>query len=615
MSGRRCSCGWRGILCAALLAFGAHCAVSAEIDETTNAELSNLLAKVPTFEVIALPMVPGNIVLKPEQALTIEQLRGVELDDNPPVCEQPEKPYDERMTDACAPGEAPYVARGIRPFRLEHFNCEFNYGGWHNFAMADYAAAHGFRIIYPYVRRHDQTSHLPDGTQWLTWGGFVDWRKWFSEHGLPDGRYDLLVDKDLVSVHTQERKFARPVDSNSLKHQADYLMIDMEHPVLSPENLRQQSWFPQDGSDAEKAAFQARYYAGYAQTYISAVEAARRQGWRNISLYGWAPYGRTWGGLENPQVAPGVDHAWNMFGRQIYDVVDIINNSVYCFYWSPQNVAFTLANIDSNMAFVKTMPTLKPLRPYFWTLLHGGGGGWRWWKGQPLADEEERAMIAMAFFTGVDGFDTWNWSGTGNHHRPAPLRKLADNDDYFASGRDVMVKDAFQILAENAPTGTQPEPFKRYDVVHVLGVDETQGTVRFQKIRHRAQNHGVTDTQPVFRLPIERLESHIRSKSEPVAAMIEGMALVKPLEYSLRHGEVKVDIPARRQFKQTLPIVRRIKIGSVHILCTYDPRVVYGGEPREIVLTDFDECAGRTLRLPADDQTRIFVLREEETGR
>jgi len=26
------------------------------------------------------------------------------------------------------------------------------------------------------------------------------------------------------------------------------------------------------------------------------------------------------------------------------DVVDIVNNSVYCFYWSPQNVAFTLAN-------------------------------------------------------------------------------------------------------------------------------------------------------------------------------------------------------------------------------------------------------------------------------
>ena len=71
--------------------------------------------------------------------------------------------------------------------------------------------------------------------------------------------------------------------------------------------------------------------------------------------------------------ATGTDHAWNAFGRQIYDVVDIVNNTVYCFYWSPQNVAYTLANIDSNMALVNSLPTKKPVRPYFWTLLHGGG--------------------------------------------------------------------------------------------------------------------------------------------------------------------------------------------------------------------------------------------------
>ncbi len=481
--------------------------------------------------------------------------------------------------------------------------------------MADYVATRGFNVIYPYVRNVDQRSHLPDGTKWLTWGSFVDWHKWFGEHGLPDGRYDLLMDKDLVLLHTREGKFSRPDDSHSLKHHSDYLMIDMEHPVLSPDKLHQQSWSPQDASEGEKNAFESRYYAGYAQTYTSAVQAARQQGYRNISIYGWAPYGRTWGGLENSEVAPGADHAWNMFGRQIYDVVDIVNNSVYCFYWSPRNVAFTLANIDSNMALVNSMPVKKPVRPYFWTLLHGGGGGWRWWTGQPVASEEKRAMIAMAFFTGIDGFDTWNWSGTGNHHVPTSLTKLANNDDYFSSGRDVMLKDAFEVAADHATNGAQPEQFKRYDVLHVLSVDEENGLAQFQKIRHGAENHGVTDDQPVFSMPIEQLESHIRIKSEPVAAMVEGMALVKPLEYSLRHGEVKVDIPARRQFKQTLPIVRRIKLDRVHILCTYDPQVVYGGEPREIVLNDFDGCPGRTLRLPADAQTRIFVLREETRER
>ena len=578
--------------------------------ETVEAELRALSVRVSAFQVVDLPAGAGEVALTAEQSLTIDMLRNIDLDDIPPVLGEPATPYDARMTDQYAAGEAPYVARGIRPFRLNHFHCEFNYGGWHNFAMADYAAAHGFEIIFPYVREIDQAGHLPAETKWLGWGGFINWHKWFGEHELPDGRYDLLVDKDLVGIHTEEGKFAIPEDSKSLKNHGDYLMVDMEHPVLSPEKLRQQSWFPADASEAEKQAFERRYYAGYGQTYISAVKAARQQGWRNISIYGWAPYGRTWGGLETAEVAPGSDHAWNMFGRQIYDVVDIINNSVYCFYWSPQNVAFTLANIDSNMTLVNSMPVEKPVRPYYWTLLHGGGGGWRWWKGQPLANEEKQAMIAMAFFTGIDGFDTWNWSGTGNHHVPPSLAKLAENKDYFASGRDVMLKDGFELLPEHSAGSAKAETFRRYDVLHILDVDEGTGVARFQKIRGGAKNHGVTDDQPVFVMPTDELEAHLRVKCEPVAAMIEGMALVKPLEYTLRHGEVKIDVPARRQFKETLPIVRRVKLGPVHVLCTYDPKVIYGGEPREIVLTDFDGHAGRTLRLPADSETRIFVLRE-----
>ena len=56
--------------------------------------------------------------------------------------------------------------------------------------------------------------------------------------------------------------------------------------------------------------------------------------------------------------------------------------------------AYTLANIDSNRALIESMPERRPMRPYYWTLLHGGGGGWRWWKGQPLANEEWRNHIA-----------------------------------------------------------------------------------------------------------------------------------------------------------------------------------------------------------------------------
>ena len=119
--------------------------------------------------------------------------------------------------------------------------------------------------------------------------------------------------------------------------------------------------------------------------------------------------------------------------------------------------------------------------------------------------------------------------------------------------------------------------------------------------------------------------AQMRPKSEPVAAMIEGMALVKPLEFILRHGEVKIDVPATQQFAKRLPIVRRVKLGRIHVLITYDPNVIHGtqptgetkppgsGKPRWIILENFDGAAGRTLELPAGAQTRAFVLIEPGT--
>lgn len=107
----------------------------------------------------------------------------------------------------------------------------------------------------------------------------------------------------------------------------------------------------------------------------------------------------------------------------------------------------------------------------------------------------------------------------------------------------------------------------------------------------------------------EELTRHLRPASEAVAATVEGMALVKPFEYHLRHGEVKVDVPAQEQYAKSLPIVRRVKLGKTHVLATYDPMCLHGGQPREIVLPDFDGRQGLTLKLPADQQTRVFVLR------
>jgi hypothetical protein len=162
------------------------------------------------------------------------------------------------MTDDFPPGEAPYEATGILPFRFRFFQCEFNYGGWHNFKMADYAATHGFNVIYPYVRTIEEGSHLPKDTKWLTWGGFVNWNKWFAEHDLPPGRYDRLMEMDLVEIHVSEEKFKRNSQPSTLKEAGDCLMIDMEHPVLSPEQLRQQPWYPRASSESGRLAFEKR---------------------------------------------------------------------------------------------------------------------------------------------------------------------------------------------------------------------------------------------------------------------------------------------------------------------------------------------------------------------
>jgi hypothetical protein len=86
------------------------------------------------------------------------------------------------------------------------------------------------------------------------------------------------------------------------------------------------------------------------------------------------------------------------------------------------------------------------------------------------------------------------------------------------------------------------------------------------------------------------------------------LALVKPFELLLRRGEVKIDVSAVVQCAKTLPVVRRVKFGQWHVLATYDPNWEADPSPKTIELKNFDGRAGLTVVLPADAQTRIFVL-------
>jgi hypothetical protein len=583
-----------------------------------NRELAWLLERVPSFRIAKMEHGGRTTELALSDSLTIDDLRGKTLDPAPPVLGEAPA-YDPRQTDTFAPGTAPYEATGIEPFRFRYFNCEFNYGGWHNFKMMDYASTRGFNIIFPYIRKAEESAHLPQGTKWLTWSGFINWGEWFKRHNIPDNRYDLLTDLDATALHIADKIFRREPDSPLLKKRGDLLMIDMEHSVLSPEKLREQEWYPRKGTEQERKAFEDKYYAGYALTYLSAVQAARAEGWKDISIYGWYPYGRTWGGLEQAQADPGTDFAWNAFGEKIFSEVDIVNNSVYSFYWVAENVAYTLANIDMNLSMTGNR---KPVRPYYWSLLHGGGGGVRWWRGQPLANEDARAMHAMLFFTGCDGFDLWNWSGTGNHHRPALFRdNSVKNPETGAVEKkreylDVMVGKPFACVSDS---GSKHE-FQRYDALHIISVDDL-GEAAFYQIDKNAPGNAKAGDE-TYRLAEEELLANLRPASEPVSAIIEGLALAKPFEYILRNGETKVDISAKKQFANRLPAVRRVKLGQLHLFITYDPNPVYGtlpkgeteapqqGKPRRIVLADFDGVEGRKVTIPADAQTRIFALVE-----
>lgn len=546
-----------------------------------DAELARVSDLIEGFSVVELPAT-GEVVLSPASSVTIEDLRGVALDDDPPVSGEPAAEWDPRMADDCEADARPYAPEGIAPFRLREFNCEFCYGGWHTWSMNQFAAEHGFGIVSTYNSTPADWAQLPEGTRFMRWGGFIDWPTWMPEHGIAEGRYDLLANTDVTSQLVGEEKMR-------LLEGYDSIMIDLEHGRLSPEKLREQEWYP-GGSEADRAAFEKRYYAGWAQTYVAPLEALRRNGWRDISVYGWQPFGRTWFGLDKVQLDPETDFAWNAFGKTIYDAVDILNPSVYCFYSSPQNVAYTLANIDLNMALVNSADDSKPMRPYYWTLLHGGGAGDRWWKNQPMPDEDARAMTTLCFFTGCDGMVSWNWSGTGSHQ----IVKLEE-------GKYVMLRDEFAV-GELA--------LKRYDVIKLIAIAE-DGTVTFQCADPEAGPAGIADGAPSYTIARDELLPHLRAKAEPVAAQIEGLALVKPFERILRQGEPVVDVSAQEQYRDTLPIVRRVTIEGYDIVATYDPMVIHGGEPRSIVLEDFAGHAGLTLTLPADDQVRIFALREQ----
>jgi hypothetical protein len=591
-------------------------ALPVRAQESPDAALAALQAWVPGVQVIALPAT-GDLRLTPQQALTVDSLRGVALDGNPPVAGTPNPPYPEGQTDGLPAGTGPYAAPGIAPFRLKHFTAEFSYGGWHNLDMMQYATTHGFSVLYPYVM--PDTKHLPAGTQLLKWGSFVDWNRFMTDHALAAGRWDLLAEMDVAT----EVLRSSPV----WDHPPDTLgMLDLEHGnPLSPDQLRSQDWYPGDAPEAERTAFEGRYYRGYLETYTVPLELLRRKNWTSAGVYP-QPYGSGWYALlgraergEPGTPDPATDWAWQRYGRAMALAQDVLYPDIYVYYWSAQNVAYTLARMDYDRALLDALPVHKPYRPYFWPLLHGGDTSYRWWNQQPLPTEDERAIFALTFFAGCDGVVLWNWSEFDNHHvapvlwRDQQTTAVGILGVKGGTGADVMVGRDFQARREGAPADAPPDTLRRYDVLAVQSLDDAAGTVTFQRIdtSHNQPSAHSSPDWPVYTLPREELTGYLRAASEPVAGAVEGLALVAALEPILYRGAPRVDVPALEQFAKSLPIVRRVQWGPLHLLASYDPGCVVGrGAPREVTLEGFAGHAGLTLTVPADGQLRVFVLRE-----
>ena len=468
----------------------APAAADADPEEAVADLLADLAESVPGFHVVDLPR-SGAVGLEMVDSLTVDDLRGVALDPDPPAIGEPETPLPANLTDGYEPGTGPYVADDIAPFDFDAFTNEFRFWGNHNGEITAYARAHGYDVIESFGIPPDAWSHLPEDT---LWGGKIQftWDAWMREHELDVRRYNQLPPRDdLIRMLIDEGRVWGP----GAKH---VLMLDLEHPPpldsaeALPANqfrssLQGQSWYPADAGEAERLAFEKAYYDGYVNTYLAMVEAARQMGWATVGIYtgnstlqAIAP---TWWGLATATTDTDLMRwRWDAYNRELIEGVDVLLPSVYAPYWSRSHVAYALANTDLNVQELHERGVDTPILPYFWIQAKAGGGGWRWWNRLTLPDEDLRAMTALSFFTGIDGTVNWAWSATSNFSRTWwEIKPLAT----------VQAGQTLDLRSE-APERWPDATAQRYDALYVSDVDDNNN-VRMQAIKTdlASRNYGI----------------------------------------------------------------------------------------------------------------------------
>jgi hypothetical protein len=89
----------------------------------------------------------------------------------------------------------------------------------------------------------------------------------------------------------------------------------------------------------------------------------------------------------------------------------------------------------------------------------------------------------------------------------------------------------------------------------------------------------------------------------------QGLALVKQVEWTLRHGTIVNDFATKDLVTKALPLEKHIQAGDLHVVATYDPHVVYGGPARSLTVPNFAGVPGLNLTFPADSQVRFYLVK------
>lgn len=173
---------------------------------------------------------------------------------------------------------------------------------------------------------------------------------------------------------------------------------------------------------ATPAAFRDAYYREWASWFTLPCRWAKEAfPGTPVGIYGPQPFRRDYWGLagKDARQIDGTHKTDAELWRHIAPAVDFCVASVYCFYDDPGSVYYMGANVEENVARMRSYGS-KPVYAYLWLRYHDSNAKL---KGQEVADYLAEAMAALPYFCGARGTVLWGWEpgGQGPYYRCLPV--------------------------------------------------------------------------------------------------------------------------------------------------------------------------------------------------